>query len=103
MPVTDRQYAASAWLHRYLSDKYDLSLTVGITVQPHRQIVPTQCPGTLDLARIVREAEGEDMTREEVIELLEERYGLTNTISAIKARLEVDANHTHKTGKPDAV
>ena len=33
-----------------------LALEVGPTVLPHRAIVPTECPGTLDLERIVREA-----------------------------------------------
>ena len=53
---TDALYQASADLHRMLAEKYGFPLIVGQTVKPHRAIVPTQCPGTLDLDRIVREA-----------------------------------------------
>ena len=35
------------------------------------------------------------MTSEEVIALIESKYGLTNTITAIKAALEVGAHHKH--------
>jgi hypothetical protein len=40
--------------------RHGLDLSVGTTVLPHHAIVPTECPGTLDLERIVREAEEED-------------------------------------------
>src|SRR5712692_4486776 len=36
------------------------ALEAGMTVLPHHAIVPTECPGTLDLDRIVREASEED-------------------------------------------
>jgi N-acetyl-anhydromuramyl-L-alanine amidase AmpD len=66
MPPTDALYAASAWLHGEIAARHGLSLEVGATVLPHRSIVPTECPGTLDLDRIVREAlEEDDMFTEE--------------------------------------
>ena len=60
MPPTDALYAASAQLHREIADRHGLALEVGTTVLPHHAIVPTECPGTLDLERIVREASEED-------------------------------------------
>jgi N-acetylmuramoyl-L-alanine amidase len=66
MPPTDALYASSAWLHAEIAARHGLSLQVGTTVLPHRAIVATECPGTLDLDRIVREAtEEDDMFTEE--------------------------------------
>ena len=66
MPPSDALYAASAGLHAEIASRYGLALAVGTTVLPHHAIVPTECPGTLDLDRIVREAlEEDDMFTEE--------------------------------------
>jgi N-acetylmuramoyl-L-alanine amidase len=66
MPPTDALYAASARLHAEVASRYGLALAVGTTVLPHHAIVPTECPGTLDLDRIVRQAlEEDDMFTEE--------------------------------------
>src|SRR5256886_6764088 len=60
MPPSDALYAASARLHSEIASRHGLTLEVGTTVLPHHAIVPTECPGTLDLDRIVREALEED-------------------------------------------
>jgi hypothetical protein len=60
MPPSDALYAASARLHADIASRHGLSLVVGTTVLPHHAIVPTECPGTLDLDRIVRQALEED-------------------------------------------
>ncbi|TMF80686.1 MAG: N-acetylmuramoyl-L-alanine amidase [Chloroflexi bacterium] len=60
MPPTDALYSASARLHADIASRYSLALNVGTSVLPHHAIVPTECPGTLDLDRIVREALQED-------------------------------------------
>jgi hypothetical protein len=60
MPPTDALYVASARLHREIAIRHGLTLRVGSTVLPHRAVVPTECPGTLDLDRIVRDALKED-------------------------------------------
>jgi hypothetical protein len=66
MAPTAALYAASARLHREIAGRHGLALRVGGTVLPHHAIVPTECPGTLDLDRIVREAtEEDDMFTEE--------------------------------------
>ena len=66
MAPTAALYTASAELHLEIAKRYGLALEVGTTVLPHRAIVPTECPGTLDLERIVREAtEEDDMFTEE--------------------------------------
>ena len=57
---TDALYTASARLHADIASRHGLALNVGTTVLPHHAIVPTECPGTLDLDRIVREALQED-------------------------------------------
>jgi N-acetyl-anhydromuramyl-L-alanine amidase AmpD len=56
MPPSDALYAASAQLHAEIASRHRLALQVGTTVLPHHAIVPTECPGTLDLDRIVRDA-----------------------------------------------
>lgn len=60
MPPTDALYEASAALQADIASRYGFALAVGQTVVPHWQIVPTQCPGTLDLDRIVQMATEED-------------------------------------------
>lgn len=66
MPPSDALYAASARLHAEIAARHGMTLEVGATVIPHRAVVPTECPGTLDLDRIVREAlEEDDMFTEE--------------------------------------
>jgi N-acetyl-anhydromuramyl-L-alanine amidase AmpD len=66
MLPSDALYAASARLHADIATRYGLTLEVSATVLPHHAIVPTECPGTLDLDRIVREAtEEDDMFTEE--------------------------------------
>lgn len=82
LPPTPALYAASSWLHARLAEKHGFDLIVGVTVRPHRDIVPTACPGTLDLNRIVEGVEDlmfteEDRDRQKrILELLEAREGL---------------------------
>ncbi len=54
----DALYAASTSLHADIAARYGFALVLGQTVKRHRDIVPTQCPGTLDVERIVRQATG---------------------------------------------
>src|SRR2546427_3220210 len=60
MAPTDALSAASAHLHAEIASRHSLALQVDTTVLPHHAIVPTECPGTLDLDRIVRQALEED-------------------------------------------
>ena len=75
MAPTDALYAASALLHREIAARHGLTLKVGSTVLPHHAIVPTECPGTLDLDRIVRDAlEEDDMFTDEDRKMLKRVY-----------------------------
>ena len=74
MAPSEALYAASARLHLEIAHRHGLDLSVGTTVLPHHAIVPTECPGTLDLERIVREAEEEDMFTEEDRRMLKRVY-----------------------------
>jgi hypothetical protein len=75
MAPSEALYAASARLHLEIAVRHGLDLAVGTTVLPHHAIVPTECPGTLDLERIVREAEEEDdMFTEEDRRMLKRVY-----------------------------
>lgn len=66
--LTEAQYAASARLVRDLSARYGIPVDAQ-HIRPHRAIVATQCPGTLDVDRIVREASQEvEVTDAEFIE-----------------------------------
>ncbi len=49
---TDEQYAVSSDLCAEISERYGFEVSAA-TVVPHRDIVPTQCPGVLDVARII--------------------------------------------------
>jgi hypothetical protein len=75
MAPTEAIYAASAQLHREIAARHGLTLRVGTTVLPHHAIVPTECPGTLDLDRIVRDAlEEDDMFTDEDRKMLKRVY-----------------------------
>jgi N-acetylmuramoyl-L-alanine amidase-like protein len=75
MPPSEALYVSSAQLHREIADRHGLALAVGTTVLPHRAIVPTECPGTLDLERIVRDAvEEDDMFTDEDRRMLKRVY-----------------------------
>ncbi|HEV8671395.1 MAG TPA: N-acetylmuramoyl-L-alanine amidase [Candidatus Limnocylindria bacterium] len=75
MPPSDALYAASALLHRGIASRHGLALEAGTTVLPHHAIVPTECPGTLDLDRIVRDAlEEDDMFTEDDRRMLQRVY-----------------------------
>ena len=63
VPPTDALYEASSWLHASLAEKYELELELGVTVKGHREIVPTTCPGALDLERIIEGAEDDMFTQ----------------------------------------
>lgn len=65
VPFTDEQYASSAWLHRRIAASSFVDLDTGVI--RHRDVVPTQCPGPLDLARIVKAAKEVDAMRPERI------------------------------------
>src|SRR4030088_3415448 len=75
MAPTDALYAASAKLHREIAARHGLTLNVASSVLPHHAIVPTECPGTLDLDRIVRDAlEEDDMFPDEDRKMLKRVY-----------------------------
>lgn len=99
---TEIQYAATAWLHRYLADQYAFEPAVDGTVFGHRAIVPTQCPGTLDLFRIVREA-GDEMSREQFDQWFAEnyaKYGLVELFDRLKKIDAYFAHHRHVVRTP---
>lgn len=95
LPPTDALYAASAWLHRHLADELGLDLTAPGVVRAHREIVPTACPGTLDLDRILKEATTTMFTPDDrrkldrVCELLEAREALV-WIDRLQRSLDVE-------------
>jgi N-acetyl-anhydromuramyl-L-alanine amidase AmpD len=53
--ITEETYRSSIALVRYLSDKYNIPID-SAHIRRHSSIVPTLCPGTLDVDRIIREA-----------------------------------------------
>src|SRR3990167_9966631 len=95
LPPSEALYRSSAWLHRHLSEQYGIRLEVGRTVRPHNFYRPTQCPGTLDLARIVEEANDMAFTDEDrakldrVLTLLEARESLVWT-ARLQRSLDVE-------------
>jgi hypothetical protein len=64
VPYTDAMYATSTQLVRYLLGKYDIQ-----RLARHRDVSdqPTECPGGLDVERIIKGAQENDMlTREQI-------------------------------------
>lgn len=97
LPPTDALYAASAKLHAHLSKQYNLPLVVGSTVRPHKDFMATQCPGTLDLERIVREATlPQDYVTVEAFKAYQDN--VRTTIEAIKEEVWKKSNKTHTHG-----
>lgn len=102
---SDALYRSSAWLHRHLSEHYGIRLEVGRTVRPHNYYKATQCPGTLDLTRIVREAQEDDMDIEELRRVIREEIAASaankedvrTTFEAVKKAFH---EHTHSTTTP---
>jgi len=94
---SDALYAASAWLHAQLAERHGITLEVGVTVIPHRQVVATQCPGTLDLDRIVSEAEDDMFSQADremltrVKDILEAREGLVWAARVQRGNLDVES------------
>ena len=94
LPPTDALYANLAELYAYLRDTHHIDLVENVTVKPHRAIVATQCPGTIDIARIITEV-GNDMTKDEVVALLAQ-YGIDQyKVPALVAEVEALYHHTH--------
>lgn len=93
LPPTEALYRASSLLHRHLADTHGLVLAVGTTVRRHRDIVATQCPGTLDVERIV------SMALDYVSKADFDAYkvDVANTLNAMKAQYDplVPKAHTH--------
>ncbi len=54
IPITEGTYQSSAWLIRGICQRYGLPIDRN-TIRPHREVsdLPTQCPGTLDLDRLI--------------------------------------------------
>lgn len=100
---TDALYTASAKLHKSLSEQYRFPLVVGSTVRPHKDFKPTQCPGTLDLERIVREA---TVPQDYVTRAEFEAYqaDVRNTIQAMKEEIWKKVGpHKHVPGEVTVV
>ena len=105
MPPSDALHAASARLHADIASRHGLALEVGATVLPHHAIVPTECPGTLDLDRIVREAlEEDDMFTEEDRRKLNRVYDHLEAYEPLvwTKRLQQWLANALGTGLPDA-
>jgi hypothetical protein len=84
---TELLYASSVALLRLLAQKYHLDLITGTTVKRHNNIVPTACPGTLDVERIVNAAGGVEVTDAEFVAFYNRliKPGLDATIEAMKS------------------
>ena len=105
VPPSDALYAASSWLHARLAETYELSLELGTTVKGHREIVPTTCPGTLDLERIIEGAEDDMFTQTDremlarIKDLLEARESLVWD-ARLQRGLDVERGKPYDENKP---
>jgi hypothetical protein len=100
LPATDALYAASAWLHAKLAADMGINLVVGFTVRPHSAVVPTTCPGTLDVARIV----SGDMTDDELFAAFQRIYpGKVEELVKPSVRVMVEQDPETRAAIVDAV
>lgn len=111
-PFTDAGYAASARLHRYLSERYSIPLDRA-HVKGHKEVSdsPTACPGTLDLDRLI----GGSMDRATFNQWWLEQYAQVGAAkkfddlaaligeanNAADAAKATASRHIHKTGEPE--
>lgn len=84
---TDAQYRTSSDLIRDLSERYGFAANDTYVI-PHRSVVPTQCPGVLDIARIITAAQEDDMTPAQMQELKDFITAQVTVIVAAGADME---------------
>ena len=60
LPISDMTYETSAKLIKDICERYNIPLDKD-HILPHRKFVATQCPGTLDIDRLISLAGGENM------------------------------------------
>lgn len=66
LPITDKVYRASAELIAHLALEYNIPLDRN-HIKPHKEFKATQCPGTLDIDRLISEAKrvgGDSMNKQ---------------------------------------
>jgi len=66
-PATEETYKTSAELIQSLCTKYNLPVNTN-TIKPHKFYSATSCPGTMDINKIIKLIQGEDMTKIEELE-----------------------------------
>jgi N-acetylmuramoyl-L-alanine amidase CwlA len=64
LPISDATYKTSAKLIKEICQRYNLPLDRS-HIRAHKEFANTQCPGTLDIDRLISLAKGEDMTEEQ--------------------------------------
>lgn len=86
-------YAASAWLHKHIADRYGLDLATAVV--RHSIVLPTACPGTLDVQRVIAEAEEDTFTEEDraVLRHIQQRLDAVESLvwlSRLQRSLDVE-------------
>jgi len=77
IPITDATYATSAALVREICKRYNLPISRA-TLHPHKEYKATQCPGTLDIDRVINLAMGDNMDfKATIIAGKQNEYGIT--------------------------
>jgi len=71
LPISDKTYETSAELIKELCSKYDIPIDKE-HILPHNHFVATQCPGTLDIDRLISLATEDEIDCEKEIERLED-------------------------------
>jgi len=100
---TDEQYSASATLVRDICARWGIPMNRTHIIGHNEVLVGTACPGSLDIDRIVQEATGNMVSKEEFESY---KQNVRETIDAMKEELAKQAHHTHnegRTGEPENV
>ena len=74
LPISEATYQTSAKLIKDICQRYNIPLDRD-HIKGHREFANTQCPGTLDIDRLIQLAKGDNMTDEQkrILQFLEEQ------------------------------
>lgn len=91
IPISEDTYKSSADLIKSLCETYDIPLDKE-HILPHNHFVATQCPGTLDIDKLISLAKGDSMSNceEELQEMRVSRNHWKAEVEKLEVRIETE-------------
>ena len=88
LPISDETYKTSAKLIAEIAQRYGIPLDRNHIIG-HREVKPTQCPGTLDIDRLISLAKGEDTHADNLTKMLGADYIRDNQKDIFNPKLDI--------------